>query len=361
VDIETVPPYPVRLTEIFKPKLWGGRNLERVLGKRLPPGEVTGESWEVTDRPGDVNVVANGECAGQDLHTLLQAWGGKLLGCAGTERGRFPLLYKFIDANQMLSVQVHPDDLLARELNEPDVGKTEMWYVINAPPGGKLILGLRPDVTAETFREALAAATLEPMLVEVPVAAGDAVFVAPGTVHAICEGIVLAEIQQNSDLTYRVYDWGRVADDGNPRPLHIEKAISAIAFGRKPPGVIRPLDIPADGAHRQILAASPYLAAERIDVQDAWTECITGLGSFRILSCLEGEGTLASGTFLEPFRPGSTLIVPAAAGRYLIEGPVELLKFYVPDIEREVVPALQAAGHSDDAIGRLAGIGLQRL
>ena len=360
MDIKKVEPYPLRLAEIWKSKIWGGRNLETVLGKRLPEGELVGESWEVSDRPGNVSEVTNGACAGRNLHELVEAWGSALLGRAQPERGRFPLLYKFIDANQVLSVQVHPDDMLAAEFGEPDVGKTEMWYVLAARPGARLVGGVDPDATVETFRNAIESNALEPLLVDVPIRAGDALFVSSGTVHAIGEGIVLAEIQQNSDLTYRVYDWGRVGQDGKPRPLHIEKALKSIAFGRTAPGIVRPLDIPADGARRQILAASPYFAAERVYVDGIWNDEPHGRDSFVIVTCLEGEGTMVNGDISELLEPGATLLLPASAGSYRVEGSVGLIKFWVPDIEEEIMPVLRAAGHSENAIGQLAGISLHR-
>jgi len=360
VDIENVTPYPLRLAEIFKPKIWGGRNLETVLGKRLPESELVGESWEVSDRPGDVSLVTNGPCAGCDLHSVVEAWGTGLLGRAKTERGRFPLLYKFVDANHVLSVQVHPDDTLAAELNEPDVGKTEMWYIVDSRAGGTLVGGIKPDVTAETFRQAIEDTALEPMLVDVAVNAGDTLFVAPGTVHAIGEGIVLAEIQQNSDLTYRVYDWGRVGDDGKPRQLHIEKAIRAIAFGRTPPGLASPVEVPEDAARRYILAASDYFAAEKLEIDEVWSDETSDTDSFQIVSCLKGHGSLISGNSTESVLPGNTLVIPAATVSYRIEGCVELLRFWVPDIERHIVPMLLRAGHSESTVRQLSGIDIRR-
>jgi len=360
VDIKKVEPYPLRLAEICKSKIWGGRNLETVLGKRLPEGELVGESWEVSDRPDNESMVSNGACAGRNLHELVEAWGPRLLGRARLERGRFPLLYKFIDANQVLSVQVHPDDTLAAGFDEQDVGKTEMWYVIDARPGAKLVGGVQPDATVETFREAIESAALEPLLVDVPVLAGDALFVPPGTVHAIGEGIVLAEIQRNSDLTYRVYDWGRLGLDGRPRPLHIEKALKSIVFGRPAPAVVRPLDIPAEGARRHVLAASRYFTVEKVEVDGAWSEETAVRDSFLIVTCLEGEGTLVNGDATEPLGRGTTLVLPASAGSCRIEGTVSLLRFWVAEIEKEIVPTLRAAGHSEDSIRQLAGINMRR-
>jgi mannose-6-phosphate isomerase len=359
VEISRVAPYPLRIGEIWKPKIWGGRNLETVLGKEMPEGELIGESWEVSDRPGDVCLIENGLLDGVDLHTLVEEWGGKLLGSATTVYGRFPLLYKFIDANLDLSVQVHPDDALALEFDEPDVGKTEMWYVIASPPGGNLIFELNADATAEAFRGAVDSGSFEPLMVRVPVCAGDALFVAPGTVHAICEGIVLAEIQQNSDLTYRVYDWGRVGDDGRPRALHIEKAVTAISFGHEPEGCVRPLSLPAEGASREILAACKYFATEKIEVDGIWSDDIPDGGTFRILSAVGGSGSIESCGVTERFVMGNTFIVPASAGTYAIEGSVEFLKFYVPVIEMEIVSALRSAGHDETSIRGLAGMNVR--
>ena len=360
MQISKIEPYPLRIGEIWKEKIWGGRNLERVLGKTLPDNQLIGELWEVSDRPGDVCLVTNGPFAGRDLHELVEKWNQPLLGSASTTvYGRFPLLYKFIDANLDLSVQVHPDDALARELNEPDVGKTEMWYVIDAPADGKLIFELTPETTPEMFRSAIEKSELEPLMIKVPVQSGDALFVAPGTVHAICEGIVLAEIQQNSDLTYRVYDWGRVGDDGQPRPLHIDKAMAAISFGSTPKGPAKPLDIPAEGAHRQILAACRYFTTEKISVDTGWSAEIPPEGSFRILSAVGGAGSVEVNGVEEPLVRGDTLIVPASSGTYRVEGPVEMLQFYVADIDREIIPVLESAGYDEKTINTLAGINIR--
>ncbi len=230
-----VRPYPICFDPIFKTSVWGGRGLASFLGKFLPVDVPVGESWEMVDLPEDQSVVAGGEARGTALHDLLDLWGKELLGSAGLDGGRFPLLVKYIDAHQNLSVQVHPDQAAADRLGGRP--KSEAWYIMDVAPGGAIYVGLQDGVTAEDMRRAIADNTVEDLVLRVEVQPGDLVPVPPGTVHAIGEGVLLAEVQQPSDTTYRVYDWGRVGLSGNPRELHVDQALEAIHFGEAPPAI----------------------------------------------------------------------------------------------------------------------------
>jgi len=220
--------YPLIFHPIFKERVWGGRKLEQLYHKALPPAVPIGESWEISDRPGDASVIANGPLAGKDLRWLMENHADELLGAASQQDGRFPLLIKILDAREKLSLQVHPPSAVARELGgEP---KTEFWYVAAAEPGAELYAGLKRGVTREQFERGIRDGTVAGHFHRLSVGAGDAFFLPSGRVHAIGAGLVIFEIQQNSDTTYRVFDWNRLGLDGKPRPLHIEQSLASIDF-----------------------------------------------------------------------------------------------------------------------------------
>jgi len=207
--------YPLTFRPIFKERIWGGRALEQLYGKSLPPKVPIGESWEISDRPGDASVIANGPLAGKDLRWLMENHERELLGDAKSANGRFPLLIKILDAQEKLSLQVHPPARKAAELKgEP---KTEAWYIADAAPGAELYVGLKRGVTREEFERKIQSGEVAECFHRVPVRAGDTMFLPSGRVHAIGAGLVIFEIQQNSDTTYRVFDWNRVGTDGKPR------------------------------------------------------------------------------------------------------------------------------------------------
>lgn len=265
--------YPLLFTPVLKDYIWGGRNLERVLRRQLPPGRVA-ESWEIAAHDDGASTVANGPYAGLSLTSVHASLGVDLIGRRNAwaqERNKFPLLVKLLDATDKLSVQVHPNDdyALAHEGNE--LGKTEMWVVLHARPGARLILGLRRGVTAQQFRQAIDSGTLEECLHTVAVVAGDFVCVPSGTVHALLDGVVMAEIQQNSNTTYRVYDWNRV-ENGRARPLHVQKAMDVIDFNRIEPSLPRSTPLPAgEGTQRALLCHNQYFTTERIELEDGAT------------------------------------------------------------------------------------------
>jgi mannose-6-phosphate isomerase len=329
--------YPLTFTPVFKDYIWGGRNLQTKLGRDLPPG-IVAESWEISGHPSDSTRVNNGPLSGKTLPEVLELLGLDLVGTRSQEmlqRGKFPLLIKLLDANQPLSVQVHPDDDYAATHEKGELGKTEMWYILEAQPGARLIYGLKPAVTPESFRQSLEAGHLETSLHELPVKPGDAVFIPAGSVHAIMDGILLAEIQQNSDTTYRVYDWNRVGPDGKPRPLHIDKALEVINFAQVEPGPYLPQLLQEnDNLKRELITASPYFNVERITLKETGATFAgnTAGQTFEIWGTMSGHCQVEwAGQPLDLPSVRFTLL-PAALGEFTIKAlePSVLLRAYVP-------------------------------
>src|SRR6266568_1262184 len=244
--------YPLSFHPIFKERVWGGRNLERLYQKPLPPTVPIGESWEITDRPEGISVIANGPLAGKTLRWLMENHGPELLGAPSEQPStpraetagrkpasgaRFPLLIKILDAQDTLSVQVHPPPAVAAKLGgEP---KTEMWYIAEAAPGAELFVGLKRGVTRAEFERKIHDGTVAECIHRLPVKSGDAMFLPSGRLHAIGAGIVIFEIQQNSDTTYRVFDWNRAGLDGRPRELHVAQSLASIDFSDFEPTLIQ--------------------------------------------------------------------------------------------------------------------------
>src|SRR5687768_34352 len=234
--------YPLIFQPRFKERVWGGRTLETMYGKPLPPGVPIGESWEISDRPGDESVIANGPLTGRTLRWLMQEEGSDVLGpAAPAAAGRFPLLCKILDTRDRLSLQVHPPPR-ASHLGEP---KTEMWYIARADPGAELFVGLKAGVSRTQFEDAIRDGGVADCFHRIAVKTGDAMFLPSGRVHAIGAGLVIFEIQQNSDTTFRVHDWNRVGLDGKPRELHIAESLDSIDFEDVEPPLIRPRTIEA--------------------------------------------------------------------------------------------------------------------
>jgi mannose-6-phosphate isomerase len=221
-------PYPLKCVPIFKHRIWGGRNLRQVFGKALPANEKIGESWELADLPDDKSTIANGELAGQTLASVIEQYPEEIMGMK-TAIKPFPLLVKLLDAQDVLSVQVHPDPATCRRMGvgEP---KTECWYIIDAEPGAVIYKGLKEEVSREQFAQAIEDGTTAELLAKIPVRPGECHFLPAGTAHAIGAGLLIAEIQTPSDTTYRVFDWNRVDHAGQPRQLHLDEALESIHF-----------------------------------------------------------------------------------------------------------------------------------
>lgn len=315
---------PFAFEPVYKQILWGGDRIARRFGRRVPFDKVA-ESWEITCRDDGMSVVSAGACRGMTLRQLMARYGQELLGSRSVARyggDFFPLLVKIIDANDRLSVQVHPDDAYAKKMGEPN-GKNEMWYVIDARPGAKLVFGLKPGVTKEDFARAVRGGTVGDTLREVPVKPGDCFYIKAGTVHAILDGILVAEIQQNSNTTYRIYDWGRVGKDGKPRPLAVDHAMDVIDFGAGGAGAAHPARQEA-GAAVRTLADSLYFTTDEIRVDGTWAGRTDG-GSFAALDVIDGAGKLAYDGGEMALAAGQSLLLPACLGDYRIAGRLTVL------------------------------------
>lgn len=352
----SVLPGLLRFHEAYFERIWGGARLRTLLGRSTPSGQVIGEAWLVSDHPSHESVVSDGPFEGKTLRDIMLQHPGELLGSRAkpTPHGRFPLLLKLLDSREALSVQVHPDDDTARRLGEPDVGKTEMWHVLDADPGSELICGLDPATTPELVASAIQAGSLERHLIRVPAPAGTSVFVPAGTVHAIGGGILLAEIQQNSDITYRLYDWGRVDAAGNPRPLHVDKAMQAIHFGSRHGGAAHPLEYSIAGGQCTVLAACRYFAAELLTFEHGLTRGLSG-DSFHMLLAKDGPVCVATFGATRTIDIGEAVVVPATMPSFTATGPGALLDFYVPNLARDIIEPLRTAGHPAAEIGFLGG------
>jgi len=297
--------YPLTFRPIFKERVWGGRNLERLYGKNLPVGAVIGESWEVSDRPGDVSVVLNGPLAGKDLHWLVDNFHTNLLGDAKLEAGRFPLLIKLLDARDVLSLQVHPPADKAAELRGDP--KTEMWFVAEADPGAQLHVGLKRGATRSDFERRIKDGSVAECFHRVPVKAGDAMFLPSGRVHAIGAGLVIFEIQQNSDTTYRVFDWNRVGLDGRPRDLHIEQSLASIDFNDFEPALANGEETVGPNFRSRQLVNHPLFRVEQFNVQATGAIPLRG-SRMHIIGVVSGEVRVDSELKL---RAGQFCLIPA--------------------------------------------------
>jgi mannose-6-phosphate isomerase len=323
--------YPLTFSPVFKDYLWGGRSLEK-LGRELPEG-IIAESWEIAGHEDGTTIVDNGRFYGYSLTRLHAELGLELIGIRNgwaQERGKFPLLVKLLDAKRPLSVQVHPDDAFALAHEGNELGKNEMWVILAAEPEAQLILGVRAGTTPEAFRQAISNGHLEPFLHYLPVQAGDHVCVPAGTLHAIMGGILIAEIQQNSNTTYRVYDWNRLGNDGLPRSLHVEKALQVINFDQIEPAII-PADLVSEerGLQRWRLCQNQYFVTERVEMAagQSYAGHLTG-ETLEIWGVIKGQVDI-NGLPLAAYR---FTLLPAALGDFRVRaGPrATLLRTYVP-------------------------------
>ncbi|NLA57944.1 MAG: class I mannose-6-phosphate isomerase [Firmicutes bacterium] len=355
-----IKPYPLRFYPIYKEKVWGGTALNKKFGRVLPSASI-GESWEVAAHAQGISVVANGPLAGTTLPELMSMYGRALIGTALPDSAlvKFPLLLKILDANDYLSVQVHPDDEYAADHESGDPGKWEAWYVIAAEPGAEIIYGLKPGATRESLRKAIADGTLAHCLNRVPVKPGDVFDVPAGTVHALGSGVMVAEIQQNSDTVYRLYDWDRVDAQGKSRPLHIKKALDVIQFAGQKTTPVTGLTIPQPAGQKTVMVANRYFALEILLVEGAVPEATQG-ERFHLLTCLEGSFALeddGSGIQLA-MEPGDSVLVPACVEMYRLVGTGKVMKCYVPDIRRNIIEPLLSHGYSyPDITKMVAGVG----
>jgi mannose-6-phosphate isomerase len=351
--------YPLKLPASLRPKIWGSRDLSPVFPAQ--PEDI-GEAWFSFEE----NPVANGPFAGRTLGELVEHLGRRLMGTSYEPSGLrrraageiehdkkqpprfyFPILSKLLFTSQNLSVQVHPDDAYALA-REDGPGKTEMWYIVDARPGAKLVLGLTRTMTPVELCRAAANGAIEQSLNWVPVEKGQTYFIPPGTLHTIGAGIVICEIQQNSDLTYRFYDFGRTDSQGQPRALHIEQA-AAVTRQERHPGARPPFRFPSpragEGVQRELLAACRYFAAERLSWPGAFPYQ-PDPARFHLLIFLQGSGALAADSWDQAaYQPGDAYLIPAECAQFEVQAasPSVAIRSYVPDLP-QLCEELQSTG-----------------
>ena len=308
--------YPIKFENIYFDKIWGGRDFEEFRGN-LPSGYI-GESWDITCHENGVGIVANGELKGKTFLDIIEKLGHDLVGTkVSTEK--FPLLVKLINSREKLSVQVHPGDEYAA-IHENSLGKTEAWYVVEAKPGAKLIVGTK-NCDKATFAKAIEEGKSEDYLNVIPVKKGDCFLINSGLVHAICEGLIIAEIQQNSDITYRVYDYGR------PREIHVEKSLDVIKFDLEAKNLSNNEVKEFDGFSRVDFCENEYFGIQKFDITTEWTD-ESDKERFFILTCVEGNGTIEGEGFSEEIKMGDSFLIPATLGKYTVKGNITVLKSY---------------------------------
>ena len=321
--------YPIKFKKCFIDKVWGGRAFETVLGMSLPEERQIGESWEVSSHKNGMSVVENGIFKDITLENLVEKYGAELLGKDVSERfsGKFPILIKYLDVNDRLSVQVHPSDDYALKV-EGEFGKSECWYIIDASEDAKLILGLKGEMTREAFLEKSKNKDFKDMFNEVSVKKGDFINITPGVVHASLEGsVLLCETQQNSDTTYRIYDFDRTVN-GVPRPLHLEKAADVINFGEVPVVTSKETrqNIKLRNCVKQELVRCKYFNVDKLKINGIFHDEISE--NFKVYSILEGEGNIIYNDEKYPARKGDTYFIPANL-EVLVDGEVEILKSFL--------------------------------
>ena len=305
--------YPLIFEPILKPKIWGGRKLETLVGKRLPDGAAIGESWELADLEDDQSVVAQGPAKGKTLGTLVTEWGTDLIGRAELFENRFPLLIKFLDAHQMLSVQVHPDQATAHRIGGTVRVKNEAWYVLEAKADAFIYRGLRNGIDAAALELAIAEDRVESVLQRLPVKKGHCYYLPSGTIHALGAGVVVAEIQTPSDTTYRVYDWNRIdPSTGRPRDLHLQEALPCVSFDSVPSEIEKPQHIASLWTSVTSLVRSKSFIIERIRMIEGMEQEIP-YEEMVIWMVLEGRGQIECSASGSPFAfgVGDTVLLPA--------------------------------------------------
>lgn len=320
--------YPIKFYPIIKSPLWGGKKLASVLGKPIGDG-IAGESWEISSVEDNISIVANGQLAGRSLVDLIRSYGGTLLGLQVYEKfgEEFPLLIKFIDANQDLSIQVHPNDELAHQRHN-SFGKTEMWYIIEAEKDSTLISGFSKETNRQEYLDFFNSGKLLELLNQEKVEPDDVFFLPAGRVHTIGKGLLIAEIQQSSDITYRIYDFDRLDKDGNSRKLHTEEALDAIDFHH--------YDNYKTSYNKLSEYASvvncPYFITNRILTEKPLLSDYRDIDSFKILMVLQGNGNIDTELGQYPYTRGDTYLIPACINSLTIHPTRQskILEIYLP-------------------------------
>jgi mannose-6-phosphate isomerase len=316
--------YPIVFNPILKERIWGGKKLKTVLNKTIS-SDITGESWEISTVTNDVSIVSNGSLKGKNLNDLLDNYPQEILGKKVYKQfgNQFPLLFKFLDAREDLSIQLHPNDALAKKRHN-SFGKTEMWYVMQADEGARIIVGFKEKSSSETYLQNVENKTLVSILDEVIVKKGDVFFLETGTIHAIGAGIVIAEIQQTSDITYRIYDFDRKDAQGNTRELHNDLALEAINYD-----VVKSKReyTKAENESNNIVTC-PYFSTNFIPL-DGKMNCINNKDSFVVLMCTEGSLDIVINAVNYAFNQGDTILIPAIVSDYQLSGKATILEIHL--------------------------------
>ncbi len=353
-----IPAEPLFFAPIYKETLWGGTALAERLGRPLSTAKRVGESWEISGYERDQSTVAAGPLAGMSLARLASESPRELLGDIPPS-GAFPLLCKFIDASERLSVQVHPDDVQARANGWGEFGKTECWYIVAAKEQARCILGFNRDLTIQEMQSAVASSTLPDALSSVAIKPGDVLFIPAGTVHAILDGSLMYEVQETSDTTFRLYDWERLDAAGTPRPLHIREACAVVdrsTFDNRP---LTPITFAERGFCRSIRVACGYFAIEQYAFMRNVEAVMEAKRSFRIVTVVGGAARLLYQGGRTELSLGVTVLLPATMNEVRIAGSAGavILVAWAPDLLREIVLPLRAKSIPDEAIMGLGGYG----
>lgn len=316
--------YPLQFEPILKERIWGGEKLKTLLNKPIT-SKITGESWELSTVEGDVSTVANGDLKGKSLMELINEMPNEILGTRVHERfgKQFPLLFKYLDAREDLSIQVHPNDKLAKERHN-SFGKTEMWYVMQADTDSRIIVGFKENSGKEEYLKHLHDNTLVSILDDVKAKAGDVFFLETGTVHAIGAGLVVAEIQQTSDITYRLYDFDRVDAQGNKRELHVDLALDAINYNK----VETQKKYDSKPNTSNVVVDCPYFTTNFIPLEDK-VEISKSGETFTVYMCIEGSFEIEYEGFKHTYIKGDTVLVPAAINAFNLTGKASILEIYI--------------------------------
>lgn len=323
--------YPLKFQHIYKDKIWGGNKFRTILGRKDVKSETCGESWEISAVQDNVSVVSNGYLKGNDLQELIEVYMDEIVGQKVYEKFgiEFPLLIKFLDTNDVLSVQVHPDDAVAKERHKA-YGKTEMWYVMDADEGGNLIVGFEKDSSKQEFAKAIDEGNVPQLLHKEIVKKGDVFFLPAGRVHAIGKGLLVAEIQQTSDITYRIFDWNRVGADGNPRELHLSLAMDVIDYTAQKD--YKTHYTPKLNGTSELVSCS-YFQTNLLRFNQMVEKDFYALDSFVIYMCMEGTVSIDfGGTYEEQLVKGETVLIPASLNSIKLTPRNEamLLEVYIP-------------------------------
>jgi mannose-6-phosphate isomerase len=333
---------PFKVSPLFLEKIWGGQALRNTLNKNTSGGAKIGESWEVSGEEPYQSKIAEGPHEGKRLGDICKMYGGKFLG-SGNDNDQFPLLYKFIDANDKLSVQVHPDDFQAQEYGWGTRGKTECWYIVNAAPGATVIAGLKKSISRDEMLDAINNRTFSSMLNEEPIAPGDILFIPAGTIHAIMSNTLIYEVQESSDITMRVYDWDRLDDSGKPRMLHIKDAVNITDTQHRGSYKIKPVTLTHQNYIHSYRVACKFFSVEQYSIKNPVTITLPVKKSFCVLTMVKGCVTMLDAVNNSiTISNGESVLIPAMYDNCLISGSEEseILLSYVPDLAKEVIEPL---------------------